>query len=125
MTLVNLIKMSDRKMSITIINKEYPLARGVAYKSYSDLHLLNVETKNMSAFHDEPDHFLKWCHNQKNINFNKDELPFTYLPRNIYGRYLDEIIESKIKNAPENISLQFINDEAPLRRGIFAFRGAV
>lgn len=112
MTLINLINNADKKIAITLINKGYPIARGVAYKTYSDLHLLNVETKNMSAFHDQPDHFLKWCLNQENIFFNNDELPFTYLPRNIYGRYLDEIFEEKINNIPANVSLQIIDDEA-------------
>ena len=111
MSLVNLIDQSKSKINITLINKGYPLARGIAYKTYSDLHLLNVETRNMSAFHDRPDHFLLWCLNQKNINFHKEELPFTYLPRNLYGIYLDEIFEEKIKNIPGNITLQIIDDE--------------
>ncbi len=112
MTVVNLINRADENISITLINKGYPIARGIAYKTYSDLHLLNVETRNMSAFHDQPDHFLKWCLNQKNIGFNKDELPFTYLPRNMFGRYLDEIFQEKINNLPKNISLHIIDDEA-------------
>ena len=111
MTLINLIDQSKNKINITLVNKGYPLARGIAYKTYSDLHLLNVETRNMSAFHDCPDHFLLWCLNHKNIDFQKEELPFTYLPRNLYGKYLEEIFEEKTKNIPENITLQIINDE--------------
>ena len=111
MSLINIINKTDKMADITLINKGYPLARGVAYKTYSDLHLLNVETKNMSAFHDQSDHFLQWCLNQKDIHIGKEELPFTFLPRNVYGRYLDEIFEEKIKNLPENISLEIIDDE--------------
>ena len=111
MTFVNLLEKLNRKASITIINKSYPLARGVAYKTYSDRHLLNVEARNMSAFHDQPDHFLDWCYLQKDININKEELPFSYLPRNIYGRYLDEILNAKFKEIPTSISLHVIEDE--------------
>ena len=57
LTMINLIEKSTGKTSITIINKGYPLARGVAYKTYSEKHLLNVEARNMSAFPDKPDHF--------------------------------------------------------------------
>ena len=111
MTLVNLIDKAEKNISITLINKIYPLVRGIAYKTYSDLHLLNVEAGNMSAFGDQPDHFLQWCYRQKNIAINKEELSGSYLPRNIYGKYLDDIFEEKIKNIPEKINLRIIDDE--------------
>ena len=87
MTVVNLLSKLKTKATITLINKAYPIARGIAYNTYSDLHLLNVEARNMSAFADKPNDFLDWCSKQTEIPTKKEDLPLAYLPRNIYGRY--------------------------------------
>ena len=112
LTMINLIEKSMGKTSITIINKGYPLARGVAYKTYSDKHLLNVEARNMSAFPDKPDHFVEWCLLQKDLEVSTEDLPFTYMPRNMYGRYIEEMFNNSVKNIPEHLSINILEDEA-------------
>jgi uncharacterized NAD(P)/FAD-binding protein YdhS len=60
MTAVNLARLSARPLQVTVINCRRPAGRGVAYGTRRPEHLLNVAARNMSAFRDEPDHFLRW-----------------------------------------------------------------
>ncbi len=111
MTLVNLIKKSSHKINITLINKGYPLARGVAFHSYSELHLLNVEARNMSAFADQPEHFVEWCRSYNEVGTHADDIPTTYFPRNLYGKYLLDIFNSSISDLDPNIKVNLVDDE--------------
>jgi uncharacterized NAD(P)/FAD-binding protein YdhS len=111
MTLVNLARKADREIKIVLINKEYKIARGIAFKSYSDLHVLNVEARNMSAFPDQPDHFIQWCENHPEVKKKKSEIPFTFFPRNLYGSYLDDIFNNTIKNLPDFVTVEILTDE--------------
>ena len=111
MTLVNLISKTKKEAFFALIHKGHPFAKGIAYQTYSNLHLLNVEVRNMSAFPDQPDHFLDWCLKQNDITIHVEDLPFSYLPRNIYGRYLTEIFENSCTIIPSHIKVQIIEDE--------------
>ena len=44
-----------------LVEERARLGRGVAYSTTSDAHLLNVPAAGMSAFPDEPGHFLQWA----------------------------------------------------------------
>lgn len=110
MTLVHLVRNATAPLSITVFNKKHPRAKGIAYHTYSDLHLLNVEAKNMSAFTETPDHFVRWCERNQ-IQNQKGELSTSYLPRNIYGKYLESILNDTLKEKPTHIDINFVDDE--------------
>ena len=113
MTAVHLMKQHEVPVHIILINSHYPLAKGVAYSSYSHKHLLNVPAKNMSAFPDKPNDFMNWIKNHDNYGaLDQNELPGMYLPRNIYGHYLKDTFDNAIRKKPENVSIEFIHDEA-------------
>lgn len=113
MTLIQLIKQSESALNLVLINKIDNSPRGIAYSTYNSKHVLNVPAAKMSAFPDEPDHFINWIKSKPDYkDFIDDELPDTFLPRNIYGHYLDEIYNSVINNLPEFINLKIIIDEA-------------
>lgn len=62
--------------------------RGVAYSTPYPQHLLNVRANNMSAFPDAPEDFVRWLGTQ--------QLPYgptDFVPRMVYGQYLDHIFE--------------------------------
>ena len=111
MTMVNLLKKAKSPIEITLFNASYPEGRGIAYSTYSDQHVLNVQTRNMSAFVDDPDHFLNWVKETASTNTSAEELPGTYLPRNLYGKYIDHIYQNALKSKPEHVSLRIINEE--------------
>ncbi len=111
MTAVNLLKKANTYLNITLFNSGYPIGRGIAYKTYTDRHVLNVTCQNMSAFSDQPDHFLTWCKQNAGGAFDVNELPGKFLPRNLYGKYLDSVFQDAIKNKSDKVSLRMIKEE--------------
>ncbi|HNP49194.1 MAG TPA: FAD/NAD(P)-binding protein [Bacteroidia bacterium] len=113
MTLVNLLKSAIKPLHITLIHKDELMAKGVAYATYSNKHVLNVEARNMSAFPDQPDHFVKWCIQSGTCTqYTADELPFQYLSRNIYGQYLSEVYRDALIHLPHHVNVYFTHSEA-------------
>lgn len=73
------------------------LSRGVAYSTAVDCHLLNVPAGNMSAFPDQPEHFLCWAQRHENRLVNPPWVTAvtaaSFLPRRAYGDYLADVID--------------------------------
>ncbi len=83
-----LLRNSGGRVSITLIEKSARLGRGVAYGTACAEHLLNVRARNMSAYPDEPGHFLPWAQ----ANYDLSAKPDDYLPRQVYGRYIASLM---------------------------------
>jgi len=89
MTAIQLIRQTKQPLKLVLVDKQNFFIKGIAYNSYSDTHILNVQAAKMSAFPDEPDHFLNWVLTQPAyIEKNKELLGAAFLPRNVYGNYL-------------------------------------
>ena len=102
-------------LSIAVIDKNDVPARGLAYGTEHDCHLLNVCGADMTAFPDVPDHFWQWAQeNWPKSNYNSPvEQPIhsrSFLPRSFYGRYIGSVLH-EITAAP-NSQLQWLQDEA-------------
>lgn len=72
---------------IALFEKGDRLARGVAYGTRSEVHLLNVPAGLMSALPDEPAHFLDWLRAR-----DPDAHHGTFAARRVYGEYLEELL---------------------------------
>lgn len=82
-------------------------ARGVAYSSLMDCHLLNVPVGNMSAFPDDPGHFLRWAKVRQDYLIDPPWVEHldarSFLPRRAYGDYLNSILdEAEERSAPRH-----------------------
>lgn len=72
--------------------------KGVAFSTLCPYHLLNVTASRMSAVHNDPDHLLNWL-KQEPQSWRQLDPSFAdieihgdlFLPRMIYGSYLQEI----------------------------------
>lgn len=112
MVAVNLIRQAQSSLEIFLINNKYPVAKGIAYSSYSDRHTLNVMAGRMSAFPDEPMHFVNWLREENFFDdFDNDILSKIYVPRNIYGKYLSSIYDQAKREKSDNISFHEIEGE--------------
>ena len=93
MTAVKLVRLSKRPLRVTAINCCRPTGRGIAYSTRRPEHLLNVAARNMSAFPDEPDHFLRWLRTRSEFDTTPEiELRERFIPRMVYGDYLRSIM---------------------------------
>jgi uncharacterized NAD(P)/FAD-binding protein YdhS len=115
MTAVNLARLAAQPLDITLINSARPNGRGVAYGTRRMEHLLNVAARNMSAFPDLPDHFLRWLQTR----FEYEQEPETalrerFIPRCIYGDYLRSLMQHYLQPARDaaEFRVRFIEDEA-------------
>ena len=107
MTAVNLARLSPRPLPVTIINAHRPTGRGAAYGTRRMEHLLNVAARNMSAFPDQPDHFVNWLRTRSEFDLTPDnELRERFIPRMIYGDYLRSLMQHYLPDA------EFINGDA-------------
>jgi len=115
MTAVNLARLSRKPLDLTLINHRRPVARGVAYGTRRQEHLLNVAARNMSAFPDLPDHFLQWLRTRSEYDTVPDmELRERFIPRMIYGDYLRGLMQHHLQSPKESEAVQttFIEGEA-------------
>jgi uncharacterized NAD(P)/FAD-binding protein YdhS len=100
MTAVNLARLSKQPLQVTLINHRWPTGRGVAYGMRRPEHLLNVAARNMSAFPDEPDHFLQWLRTRSEFDTVPEiELRERFIPRMVYGDYLRSIMQHHLQCA--------------------------
>jgi uncharacterized NAD(P)/FAD-binding protein YdhS len=73
---------------IAIIEPRAELGRGLAYSTTFDDHLLNVPACGMSAFPDEPNHFLSWLQQRQ----WPGAAPSLFAPRRIFGEYIGDVL---------------------------------
>ena len=103
-------------LSIAVIDKNSLPARGLAYGTEHECHLLNVPAKDMSAFPEEPDHFFKWARQNHEAAIHHH----CFLPRPLYGRYLHSLLHESQNHKSQNhdsrntdhADLAWIRDEA-------------
>ncbi len=90
-------------LHIDLIGKR-GFARGLAYSTTSERHLLNVPAGKMSAFPAEPDHFLNWLRSHAELVGDSQIKPTSFVPRLIYGRYLEDLLAQASRANPERIT---------------------
>ena len=92
MTAVNLVRLADAPLAVTVVNAGHPLGRGVAYGTRRPEHLLNVVARNMSALADQPNHFVDWLGTRSDFaSCSTADLREQFIPRRIFGDYLQAL----------------------------------
>ena len=77
---------------IAIIETRLRLGHGLAYSTPFEQHLLNVPTRNMSAFPDEPAHFVEWLRARW-----PGAVPDAFAPRKMYGEYIEDVLWTSVR----------------------------
>jgi uncharacterized NAD(P)/FAD-binding protein YdhS len=99
---------------IYLVERNQNFGRGLAYATGNPNHLLNVRAGNMSAFPDEPDHFVRWLHNlptEQRAGIGEPGAS-TFVPRRVYGNYIQELLGDKIWHEGQSHNLFLLTDEA-------------
>ncbi len=99
---------------IYLVERNQNFGRGLAYATGNPNHLLNVRAGNMSAFPDEPDHFVHWLQNLPADQRTEIGEPgaSTFVPRRVYGNYIQELLGDKIWREGQSHNLFLLTDEA-------------
>jgi uncharacterized NAD(P)/FAD-binding protein YdhS len=81
---INLVRLG---VAVVLFERDQAaLAKGLAFGTRRPEHLLNVRAANMSAFPDDPAHFLRW------MAFAGADQCNRFVPRLAYGQYLRELL---------------------------------
>jgi uncharacterized NAD(P)/FAD-binding protein YdhS len=77
--------------------------------------LLNVRAGNMSAFSDQPDHFLEWLQalpEEERMSVSGSNARPAFASRQLYGSYIRHVLAGEIRSADRRHRLSLIADEA-------------
>jgi uncharacterized NAD(P)/FAD-binding protein YdhS len=102
---IALLRHTSNPLSIDIVNREGLPGRGVAYGTTSEDHILNVAAARMSIVAEDPDHFLRW------LSSRSECCPAPYVPRYLYGAYLEETLQHETTSHPA-ARVNWINGDA-------------
>ncbi|HET9946304.1 MAG TPA: FAD/NAD(P)-binding protein, partial [Actinomycetes bacterium] len=83
------------RLEILLVDPAERAGRGVAYSTTDDRHLLNVPAKGMSAFPDQPNHFLDWlCR-----HVDSRTAPGDFARRSDFAAYLDDTLQTVVADS--------------------------
>jgi len=106
MTAVHLLRSWPAHVSILLFESTNEPGKGVAYTTNTSGHLLNVAARNMSAFPEEPLHFVHWLKQLPDYHLrNEEEIGQLFAPRLLFGRYIQEILQRTANEHPDLISI--------------------
>jgi uncharacterized NAD(P)/FAD-binding protein YdhS len=88
LTALHLLSKADGPQ-VRLIERRGAFARGAAYSTLDEDHLLNVRASNMSAFPEAPDHFVDWLATHGELDCKT-----LFVRRQQYGDYLQDLLES-------------------------------
>ncbi len=117
---LHLLKACRPEDRIYLVERNHNFGRGLAYATGNPNHLLNVRASNMSAYPDDPDHFVRWL-----ADLPQDQRtgivgegvtgevgPSTFVPRRVYGNYIQDLLGNKLWREGQGHNLFLVTDEA-------------
>ncbi|NWN61269.1 FAD/NAD(P)-binding protein [Pseudomonas allii] len=94
------------QQKILLISRPGSIARGIAYGTHSPAHVLNVPADRMNALSDDEDSFLEFAKNH-----DSDITPGSFVQRQLYGDYLESLLDDASQNAAQGRELQNVIGE--------------
>ena len=115
---VHLIRHCRTPTRVLLFDRTGRFGPGLAYRTEDRGHLLNVRAANMSAFPDQPDHFLRWL---DPFDPGPGAAGQAFASRGQYGSYLQDVLETARREAPPFIHFEpvaaEITDLEPMATG--------
>jgi uncharacterized NAD(P)/FAD-binding protein YdhS len=92
MAALHLLRMPDGP-KVMLIDRRTPFAMGAAFSTGNSDHVLNVRAGNMSAWPDQPLHFVAWLASETGTPPRED----MFATRGQYGRYLQGLLTAQME----------------------------
>jgi uncharacterized NAD(P)/FAD-binding protein YdhS len=96
-----LVAAARGRLRVLLVNKSGRMARGLAYGTRSEQHVLNVPAGRMSAFPDDEDDFLRFARQQ-----DAAIAPASFVSRQLYGEYLAHVLDRALAAAPPEVTVE-------------------
>lgn len=106
----HLLRLAQGPLTVRLFDRDpKQFGRGIAYSTPLACHLLNVPAGNMSAYPEEPGHFLDWARAHESALLNPPWVgevgPESFLPRRAYGDYLNWVLDEAERAAAPGVRL--------------------
>lgn len=107
-----LLRRARQPLHILLVERTGEFGRGVAYGTRCSDHLLNVPAGRMGAFPEEADHFYRWLVTRSaRLGHPKAVAPGDYVPRHLYGEYIQEVLAQARDAAAPEVRLEQVKAE--------------
>lgn len=111
-TAAHLLRGATGPLRVVLLNRSGRMARGVAYGTRSESHVLNVPAGRMSAFADDEEQFLRFARSR-----DASVTGGSFVPRPLYGEYLEHVLTSAEELAAPGVVLDQVVGEAAAVEG--------
>jgi len=98
LTAVQLLRQARQPINIILINRSGLMARGIAYGTRTDRHVLNVPAARMSAFPDDEGDFERYAREQ-----DSQWSGSSFVPRQVFGDYLETRLNEAARDAAPGV----------------------
>ncbi|MBP2301121.1 FAD/NAD(P)-binding protein [Azospirillum picis] len=106
----HLLRNTAVPLTVHLIECDHRPGAGLAYSTPSGGHLLNVRAYNMSAYPDDPRHFLRWLWSRDGDGRTPPS-GHAFVSRALYGTYVQDVLAEAQAEAPERARLHLIRGE--------------
>lgn len=96
----------NAKVHVVLTDRQASFGAGPAYGTVDSRHLLNVPAARMSAWPDQPNHFLEWAKAR-----DASVTPSSFLPRSLYGAYVRDALFEVARAAGDSVSMEIRQGE--------------
>ena len=112
---LQLLRRLPQDQPVLLCERSPEFARGIAYATGDNNHLLNVRAANMSALSDEPMHFQDWLKRRAAAASSTEGLHETeaglFASRGLYGQYLRSILDYVMRETAGHAQLRLMPDD--------------
>jgi uncharacterized NAD(P)/FAD-binding protein YdhS len=95
---LHLLRRCPGSVRVHLIEKNSRFGRGLAYSTGNPSHLLNVPAARMSAFSDQPGHFVEWLRDH-GPDTAANEAGTSFIERHVFGDYVRHLLNAELKRA--------------------------
>jgi uncharacterized NAD(P)/FAD-binding protein YdhS len=99
----HLLRLDRRPRHIVIFEPRHQLGAGAAFSTDDRRHLLNAPAASMSAFEDDPAHFVAWLAS-RDLGFGAAD----FVPRHRYRDYLQDVLDDEIGRAAPGTEVTWV-----------------
>ena len=97
---------TGRRARLVLVERAVKVGGGAAFSTAQLCHVLNVPASGMSAFDDDPDHFVRWLDRHGYPGAGTD-----FVPRRLYGHYLRDCLWLAADHGPGDTVVDVVHDE--------------
>lgn len=115
MTAIHLLWRCAPGERVYLVERGPRVGPGLAYGTDNARHLVNVRAENMSAFADEPDHFVRWLDGlppERKAEAGERTIAGMFARRSVFGAYVQELLREAIARQDGGDNLYLVTDEA-------------